>query len=130
MLSGRPRQKAVKIVQPTPSPPPPSPDYFPETVVLRRFVMFMPQLVKEVVAVELHEPMVFADVHVPMVLLQPKHVKQTLRRAKIDNYKHIANVLNIMNNMDLAIQAAEQEKDGINKLFDRLWEEQKQGSGK
>lgn len=117
----------VSLPQP---PAPPLGDYIPETARLRRFVMYKLFGARGglMVAVELILPELHADVHVPMsmlVLSTGLNIKQELKRANTDVYTRMERVLNIMNNMDLALQAVEQEKDGIKKLFDRLWEEEK-----
>lgn len=86
------------------------------------------------VAVELQpdlRPEIY-EVHAPYTMVMQRGVKKVLKRTKrkgedtsVEDFVRMERVLTMMNNMDLAIQAVELERRGIQKLFNRLWEEEK-----
>jgi len=66
--------------------------------------------------------------HVAFTSIRSEYVKQVLKQTKfatvedsISDFERVERVVKALNNMNLALQAAELEPNGIQKLFNQLW---------
>jgi len=66
--------------------------------------------------------------HVAFTSIRSEYVKQVLKQTKfatvedsISDFERVERVVKALNNMDMALQAAELEPNGIQKLFNQLW---------
>jgi hypothetical protein len=106
----------------------------PSYVKAPRFVFYVNNILNDLYRIEVVElkpgsTLPFNDVyHVPFSSIDIIDIEQVLTRTKlvpveecIEDYIRAERVVKALNNMDLALQAAELEPNGIKNLFDQLW---------